>query len=129
MDLFEDCLQENVGFEGNENPNTFEEFLEPVEYIDHGYLFITDRIFNSKDSCAQKIYNVVTKIKKNKMKGQNTVEEVLCLSAERGYTVFYRNGEESNVLSDIVVAYPTSIVMIRTWQYVLIMDTMYKPNK
>ncbi|KAI5673945.1 hypothetical protein M9H77_14309 [Catharanthus roseus] len=77
---------------------------------------------------AQKIYNIVTKIK-NRMKGRNTVEEVLSLSAERGYTVFYRNYEESNVLSDIVVAHPTSIAMIRTWPYVLIMDTTYKTNK
>ncbi|KAI5652677.1 hypothetical protein M9H77_29864 [Catharanthus roseus] len=81
MDPFEDCLQENVGFEGhfrpdgrkkgnfrpsrqnfnniiaqtgenlfsNEDPNTFEEFLELEEYIDHGHLFTIDRIFNSKD--------------------------------------------------------------------------------
>ncbi|KAI5650125.1 hypothetical protein M9H77_36130 [Catharanthus roseus] len=35
-----------------------------------------------------------------------TVEEVLYLSAQRGYTVFYRNCEESNVLSDIIVAHP-----------------------
>ncbi|KAI5652404.1 hypothetical protein M9H77_29591 [Catharanthus roseus] len=63
---------------------------------------------------AQKIYNIVAKIKKNRMQGRNTVEEVLCLSAQRGYTVFYRNREESNVLSDIVVAHPTSIAMIRT---------------
>ncbi|KAI5662006.1 hypothetical protein M9H77_21329 [Catharanthus roseus] len=54
---------------------------------------------------AQKIYNVVAKIKKNPMQGRNTVEEVLCLSAQRSYTVFYRNREESNVLSDIVVTY------------------------
>ncbi|KAI5670693.1 hypothetical protein M9H77_11057 [Catharanthus roseus] len=60
---------------------------------------------------------------------KNTVEEVLYLSAQRGYTVFYRNREESNVLSDIVVAHPTSIAMIRTWSYVLIMDTTYKTNK
>ncbi|KAI5676008.1 hypothetical protein M9H77_06958 [Catharanthus roseus] len=46
-----------------------------------------------------------------------------------GYTVFYRNGEDSNVLSDIVVAHPTSIAMLRTWPYVLIMDTAYKTNK
>ncbi|KAI5662054.1 hypothetical protein M9H77_21377 [Catharanthus roseus] len=64
---------------------------------------------------AQKIYNVVVKIKKNRMQGRNTVEEVLCLSAQKGYTVFYRNSEESNVLSDIVVAHPISIAMIRTW--------------
>ncbi|KAI5656548.1 hypothetical protein M9H77_25341 [Catharanthus roseus] len=62
---------------------------------------------------AQKIYNVVAKIKKNRMKGRNTVEEVLCLSAQRGYKVFYRNCEDNNVLSDIVVAHPTSIEMMR----------------
>ncbi|KAI5650614.1 hypothetical protein M9H77_36619 [Catharanthus roseus] len=66
---------------------------------------------------AQKIYNVVAKIKRNQMQGRNTVEEVLCLSTKRGYTVFHRNREESNVLSDLVVAHPTSIAMIRTWPY------------
>ncbi|KAI5674259.1 hypothetical protein M9H77_14623 [Catharanthus roseus] len=91
------------------------------------------RFFREQDvGCAvssQKIYDVVAKIKRDRMQGRNTVEEVLCLSAERGCTVFYRNGEDSNVLSDIVVAHPTSIVMIRTWSYVLIMDTTYKTNK
>ncbi|KAI5659306.1 hypothetical protein M9H77_28099 [Catharanthus roseus] len=82
------------------------------------------------DVCsAQKNYNVVAKIKRNRMQGRNTVEEVLCLSAQRGYTVFHRNREESNVLSNIVVAYPTSIAVIRMWSYVLIMDTTYKSNK
>ncbi|KAI5673783.1 hypothetical protein M9H77_14147 [Catharanthus roseus] len=78
---------------------------------------------------AQKIYNVVAKIKMNRMQGRNTVEEALCLNAQKGYTVFHRNREESNVLSDIVVAHPTSIAMIRMWPYVLIMDTTYKTNK
>ncbi|KAI5667406.1 hypothetical protein M9H77_17259 [Catharanthus roseus] len=209
MDSFEESLQENVGFEGDEDPNTFEEFLEPEECIDLAHLFTTDRIFTSKDEfvdwakqtamnaniyliitqyqrsrtldhrlyvtlaceregsvarlteeelqqtgqfrkshvpsrnilrffqeqdvgCAvstQKIYNVVAKIKRNRMQGRNTVEEVLYLSAERGYTIFPRNCEESNVHSDIVVEPPTSIAMIRTWPYVLIMDTTYKTNK
>ncbi|KAI5660160.1 hypothetical protein M9H77_28953 [Catharanthus roseus] len=61
--------------------------------------------------------------------GKNTVKKVLCLSAQRGYTVFYRNREESNILSDIVVAHPTSIAMIRMLPHVLIMDTTYKTNK
>ncbi|KAI5663736.1 hypothetical protein M9H77_23059 [Catharanthus roseus] len=78
---------------------------------------------------AQKIYNVVAKIKKNRMQGRNTVEEVLYLSDIRDYTVFYRNCEDSNMLSDIVVAHPTSIEMLRTWPYILIMDTTYKTNK
>ncbi|KAI5673363.1 hypothetical protein M9H77_13727 [Catharanthus roseus] len=82
------------------------------------------------DVCsAQKIFNVVAKIKRNRMQGRNTVEEVLRLSAERGYTIFYRNREDSNVLSDIVIAHSTSIAMIRTWPYALIMDMTYKTNK
>ncbi|KAI5647605.1 hypothetical protein M9H77_33610 [Catharanthus roseus] len=60
---------------------------------------------------------------------KNRVEEVLCLSPQRGYTVFYRTREESNVLIDIAVAHPTLIAMIRTWLYVLIIDTTYKTNK
>ncbi|KAI5671578.1 hypothetical protein M9H77_11942 [Catharanthus roseus] len=63
------------------------------------------------------------------MQGRTTVEEVLCLSAEWGYTVFYRNCEDNNVLSDIVVAHPTSIAMIEMWPYILIIDTTYKMNK
>ncbi|KAI5678932.1 hypothetical protein M9H77_09882 [Catharanthus roseus] len=78
---------------------------------------------------SQKIYNVVAKIKKNRMQGRNTVEEVLCLSTIRDYTVFYRNREDNNMLSDIVVAHPTSIEILRTWSYVLIMDMTYKTNK
>ncbi|KAI5653233.1 hypothetical protein M9H77_30420 [Catharanthus roseus] len=62
------------------------------------------------------------------MQGRNMVEEVLCLSAQQGYTVFYRNCEDNNKLSDIVVAHLTSIEMIKTWAYVLIMDTTYKTN-
>ncbi|KAI5676425.1 hypothetical protein M9H77_07375 [Catharanthus roseus] len=213
------------------DPNTFEEFLEPEECVDHGHLFTTDRIFNSKpnlvnwarnnyesEHCgganepgtkpvvdneeeevqikrwgpyetkkcgypfklkgeqmamcenwqvfihdgrynhaiakvteeqlihieqfrkshvpprnilrffleqnvgcavsAQKIYNVVAKIKKNRMQGRNTVEEFLCLSTKRDYTAFYRNWKHNNVLSDIVVAHPTSIEIIRTWPYI-----------
>ncbi|KAI5678164.1 hypothetical protein M9H77_09114 [Catharanthus roseus] len=91
------------------------------------------RFFREQDiGCAvsaQKIYNSVAKIKRNRMQERNTVEKVLRLSVERGYTIFHRNREDRNVLSDIVVAHPTSIAMIRTWLYVLIMDTTYKTNK
>ncbi|KAI5667015.1 hypothetical protein M9H77_16868 [Catharanthus roseus] len=37
-----------VHYNNGVDPSTFEEFLEPEEYIDHGHLFATDRIFNSK---------------------------------------------------------------------------------
>ncbi|KAI5682292.1 hypothetical protein M9H77_03520 [Catharanthus roseus] len=187
MDPFEESLQENIGFEGDKDSSTFEEFLDPEEYIDLGHLFTTDRIFSSKDEArtfdrrpyvtlACERGGLVRKYKKSLVDDEeeeipkknyshaqsarlteeqwqqtelfrkshvpprnilrffreqdrrNTVEEVLRLSAERGYTVFYRNGEDSNVLSDIVVAHPTLIAMLRRWPYVLIMDTTYKTN-
>ncbi|KAI5656515.1 hypothetical protein M9H77_25308 [Catharanthus roseus] len=69
-------------------------------------------------------------MKKKMMQGNNTVEEVICLSAQRGYTIFYRNCDESKVLSDIVVAYPTSIQMMRTCGYQIYIDCLsYSINK
>ncbi|KAI5659773.1 hypothetical protein M9H77_28566 [Catharanthus roseus] len=76
--------------------------------------------YDFSENKTLKIYNVVAKIKKNQIQGRNTVGEVLCLSAQRGYMVFYRNCEESNMLSDIVVVYPTSIAMIRTYNMPLL---------
>ncbi|KAI5672447.1 hypothetical protein M9H77_12811 [Catharanthus roseus] len=84
------------------------------------------RFFREQDEYNIKFYMY---IKRDRMQGRNIEEEVIHLSAERGYTVFYRNGEDSNVLSDIVVAHSTSIAMLRTWPYVLIIDTTYKTNK
>ncbi|KAI5652621.1 hypothetical protein M9H77_29808 [Catharanthus roseus] len=51
-------------------------------------------------------------------RGRNTVEEVLCLNAIRDYTVSIEDREDSNMLSDIVVAHPTSIEMLKMWPYV-----------
>ncbi|KAI5652864.1 hypothetical protein M9H77_30051 [Catharanthus roseus] len=75
------------------------------------------RFFREQNvGCAvrYKIYNVVAKVKKNRMQGRNTVEEFLCLSAQQGYAVFYRNCDDKNVLSDIVFAHSTLIQMMRT---------------
>ncbi|KAI5652413.1 hypothetical protein M9H77_29600 [Catharanthus roseus] len=81
-------------------------------------LFVHNGRHNHK-ICLENLH-VVAKIKKNRMQGRNTVEEVLCQSAPRDYMVFYRNREESNVLSDIVVAHPISIAMIRTYKMPLL---------
>ncbi|KAI5672128.1 hypothetical protein M9H77_12492 [Catharanthus roseus] len=106
-----------------------EEQLKKTEQFRKSHVSPRNILDFSENKIVQKIYNVVAKIKKTKMQGQNMVEEVLCLSAQRSYTVLYRNAEDSNVLSDIVIAHPTLIAMIKTWPYVLIMDTTYKTNK
>ncbi|KAI5681416.1 hypothetical protein M9H77_02644 [Catharanthus roseus] len=72
------------------------------------------RFFREQDvGCAvsaQKIYNIVAKIKRKRMQGRNTVEEVLCLSAERG-TQFsietVRRGTYNIPLLEVVGMTPT----------------------
>ncbi|KAI5682232.1 hypothetical protein M9H77_03460 [Catharanthus roseus] len=58
---------------------------------------------------AQKIYNVIAKIKRNRIQGRNM-----------GYMVFYRKCDDSNTLSDIVVSHSTSIQMMRTYNMPLL---------
>ncbi|KAI5664065.1 hypothetical protein M9H77_23388 [Catharanthus roseus] len=72
---------------------------------------------NNSDCAVSKqtICNARAKIKKKRMEGCNTVEERKC--------------EENNILSDIIVVHLVSILTMRTWPFVLIMDTTYKTNK
>ncbi|KAI5653214.1 hypothetical protein M9H77_30401 [Catharanthus roseus] len=77
----------------------------------------------------QTIYNARAKMKKKRMEGRNTIEELLHQCNQQGYRCYSRNCEESNVLSDIIVVHPVSILMIRTWPFVLIMDTTNKTNE
>ncbi|KAI5661848.1 hypothetical protein M9H77_21171 [Catharanthus roseus] len=79
---------------------------EQMTICENWQIFIHDGRHNHA-IVPQKIYNVVAKIRKNRMQGRNMVEEVLHLTAKRGYTVFYRNREDSNVLSNIVIVHPT----------------------
>ncbi|KAI5665037.1 hypothetical protein M9H77_24360 [Catharanthus roseus] len=78
---------------GNEDPNTFEEFLEPEEYIYHGHLFTTDRIFNSKDKLvdwakqtAMKVntYLIINQYKKLRTSNRRPYVTLAC---ERGGAV------------------------------------------
>ncbi|KAI5648789.1 hypothetical protein M9H77_34794 [Catharanthus roseus] len=62
----------------------------------------------------QTIYNVRTKIKNKRMEGRNTIEEVFHQYNQRGYRCYWRNCEENNILRDIVIAHPVSILMMRT---------------
>ncbi|KAI5658328.1 hypothetical protein M9H77_27121 [Catharanthus roseus] len=57
-------------------------------------------------------------MKKKRMEGRNMLEEALHQCNKRGYRCYSRNCEENNVLSDIVVVYVVSILMMRTWPFV-----------
>ncbi|KAI5678775.1 hypothetical protein M9H77_09725 [Catharanthus roseus] len=98
--------------------------LESEEYVDHGHIFTTNRIFNSKvelvdwakeTAMKANIYLIINRYQRSRtadsrpsvtlayehrdmflLLGRNTIEEVLCLSAKRDYTVFCRNCKESN---------------------------------
>ncbi|KAI5680710.1 hypothetical protein M9H77_01937 [Catharanthus roseus] len=79
--------------QGDVYPNTFEEFLEQEEYVDHGHLFTTNRIFNSKVELVD--WAKETAIKANtyliiiRYQGSRTADRrpYVTLACERGGTV------------------------------------------
>ncbi|KAI5676532.1 hypothetical protein M9H77_07482 [Catharanthus roseus] len=173
MDDYEEFVKENINLENGVDPSTFEEFLEPEEYVDHRHLFTTDRIFNSKPGLVNwaketaikvNTYLIVTRYLRSRTSdrrpyvtlgcergGANKPKKKTVVDDEEKEVQVKRRGpyrtkkcgcpfklkgeqmaisrEDNNMLSDIVVVHPTSIEMLRTWPYVLIMDTTYKTNK
>ncbi|KAI5662280.1 hypothetical protein M9H77_21603 [Catharanthus roseus] len=101
MDSLEEFLEENVGFEHFQPGGqifqlmkiTFEEFLEPEEYIDLGHLFTTDRIFSSKielvDWVEQTAMNAKTYLIITRYQRSRTVDRrpYVILACERGGSV------------------------------------------
>ncbi|KAI5677445.1 hypothetical protein M9H77_08395 [Catharanthus roseus] len=170
---YEEFVKENMNFENDVDPNTFEEFSKPEEYVDQRNLFAADRIFNSKvelvnwvKETAMKVnmYLIITRYLSSRTSDRQTYiilgcehggankprtkpvvddeEEEVQVKRRGPYETkkcgcpfklkgeqMVINFEDNNVLSDIVVAHPTSIEMMRTWSYVLIMNTTYKTNK
>ncbi|KAI5675912.1 hypothetical protein M9H77_06862 [Catharanthus roseus] len=62
MHHYEEFVEENIDFENDVDPNTFEEFLEWEKYVDHRHLFATDRIFNSKVESVNWVKETVMKV-------------------------------------------------------------------
>ncbi|KAI5667987.1 hypothetical protein M9H77_17840 [Catharanthus roseus] len=89
MDSFEESLEENA----EKDPSTFEEFLDPEEYIDLGHLFTIDRIFSSKDELVhwakQTAINVKTYLIITRYQRSRTVDQqpYVTLACERGGSV------------------------------------------
>ncbi|KAI5668353.1 hypothetical protein M9H77_18206 [Catharanthus roseus] len=83
MDSFEESLKENA----DEDLNTFEEFFDPEEYIDFGYLFTTDRIFSSKDELVHwatqtamnaKTYLIITRYQRSRTADRRPYVTLTC---------------------------------------------------
>ncbi|KAI5677074.1 hypothetical protein M9H77_08024 [Catharanthus roseus] len=135
MDNFEDFVLENVNFEGHFQAArlTYEEF-KLIEQWSRCHVVPRFLMANSQENNpdtavgSRTIHNARAKIKKDRTQKRNTVEEVLHMCSNLGYTYFWRNCDESTVFSDIVFAHPTSIQMLNTWSYVLVLDTTYKTN-
>ncbi|KAI5649859.1 hypothetical protein M9H77_35864 [Catharanthus roseus] len=64
MDHYEEFVEENIGLENGVDPSTFEEVLEPEEYLDHEHLFASDRIFNSKPELVNWAKETAIKVNK-----------------------------------------------------------------
>ncbi|XP_057544563.1 protein FAR-RED ELONGATED HYPOCOTYL 3-like [Amaranthus tricolor] len=62
------------------------------------------------------------------MEGRTPLQHCLHMATELNYVVWTDLDNEGQ-LSRLLIANPTSIQMIRTWPYVVLIDTTYKTNK
>ncbi|XP_057536608.1 protein FAR-RED ELONGATED HYPOCOTYL 3-like [Amaranthus tricolor] len=74
------------------------------------------------------IYNIRQSIRKEEMEGRTPLQHCLHMATELNYVVWTDLDNEGQ-LSRLLIANPTSIQMIRTWPYVVLIDTTYKTNK
>ena len=74
------------------------------------------------------IYNVKQSIRREEMEGRTPLQHCLYMAIEHKYVVWTDLDSEEE-LSRLLVVNLTSIQMIRTWPYVVLIDTTYKTNK
>ncbi|XP_057527484.1 protein FAR-RED IMPAIRED RESPONSE 1-like isoform X1 [Amaranthus tricolor] len=74
------------------------------------------------------IYNIRQSIRREEMEGRTSLQHCLHMATELNYVVWTDLDIEGQ-LSRLLIANPTSIQMIRTWPYVVLIDTTYKTNK
>ncbi|XP_057543857.1 protein FAR1-RELATED SEQUENCE 2-like [Amaranthus tricolor] len=74
------------------------------------------------------IYNIRQSIRRDEMEGRTPLQHCLHMATEHNYVVWTELDNDGH-LSRLLIANPTSIQMIRTWPYVVLIDTTYKTNK
>ena len=74
------------------------------------------------------IYSVRQSIRREEMGGRTPLQHSLNMATEHNYVVWTDLDSEGQ-LNRLLIANPTSIQMIRTWPYVVLIDTTYKTNK
>ena len=84
--------------------------------------------FSGFFASMNQIYNVRQSIRREEMEGRTLLQHCLYMATEHNYVVWTDLDSEGE-LSRLLVANPTSIQMIRTWPYVVLIDTTYKTNK
>ena len=67
-------------------------------------------------------------IRREEMEGRTLLQHCLYMATEHNYVVTTDLDSEGQ-LSRLLIANPTSIQMIHTWSYVVLIDTTYKTNK
>ncbi|KAL2902597.1 hypothetical protein RDABS01_027679, partial [Bienertia sinuspersici] len=73
------------------------------------------------------IYNFRAKLREEKAEGQNPAEQFLYLIVKHKY-LFWIDSDEG-VVTHTFVAHPTSVNLLRTFPFVIMMDSTYKTNR
>ncbi|KAI3993276.1 hypothetical protein MKX01_010019 [Papaver californicum] len=77
---------------------------------------------------AKDIYSRRSSLKRHVAEKMSVMEQVIKLSTQYHYMVWYRKDEKSNELKDIVWAHPESTLLAKCFSSVLMIDCTYKTN-
>ncbi|XP_026446424.1 uncharacterized protein LOC113347055 isoform X1 [Papaver somniferum] len=78
---------------------------------------------------AKDIYNRRSSLKRHVAEKMSVMEQVMKLSTQYHYMVWYRKDEETNELKDIVWAHPESTLLAKCFPSMLMIDCTYKTNR
>lgn len=74
------------------------------------------------------IYNMRARLRELKADGRNPAQNFLHLAVQHNY-VFWIDASDDGVVTSTFVAHPISVNLLRTYPYVIALDTTYKTNK
>lgn len=75
------------------------------------------------------VYNARHKYKLEEKGGRSQMQQLLALLAEHQYLEWYLTSEDSEVVTDLFWANPSSLDLLRAFPHVLLMDCTYKTNR
>lgn len=76
----------------------------------------------------RQIYNLTSNIRHEARKGLNHAQHMLAMAQKYHYTYFFEKDYDTNRLTYVFMSHPEGLRLLRSYPYVIIIDSTYKTN-